>query len=311
MPAHPTTTVPAPLDKLVQRRVKVLARYLPHALEGVSEAIHEARVASRRVSEALPIVSSELDRQVARKAKRGLQRVRRVLGPVRDLDVSLLALDEFAQHGRAPAEAAALVRHHMEQARADRRAVMCHVLRGARIKRLITRLGAVVDQLRPDSESASASWVPRLSARLGTCAQRLRDAIEEAGALYVPERLHAIRIVGKKLRYALEFTDETRLVSTRRLITTLKGAQDHLGRFHDLAILMRAVNETEAALGARVARRLGMNDLKKLLDTECRACHAHYVRHHAELIHLADTVTDRFVPQLNDRAMAPRTHELV
>src|SRR6476620_3261856 len=92
---------------LLQQRVTAIRRMLPGARDGDVRAVHQARVATRRLREALPLID-------AGKAGRRLGRVARsltgVLGPVRELDVALQMLDELARSNGGPARAIATLR---------------------------------------------------------------------------------------------------------------------------------------------------------------------------------------------------------
>src|SRR3954466_14059394 len=83
----------APSAMLLQQRVAALRRTLPGARNGDVRAVHQARVATRRLREALPLMA-------AGKPGRRLERIAReltgVLGTVRELDVALEMLDGLA-----------------------------------------------------------------------------------------------------------------------------------------------------------------------------------------------------------------------
>ena len=83
----------SPLRTSLGRRRSALAKHLPKALTGDSHAVHQARVASRRLRETLPIVGAGLDgakaAKGAKKIRRRMRRLTRVLGPVRELEVAL------------------------------------------------------------------------------------------------------------------------------------------------------------------------------------------------------------------------------
>jgi len=53
------------------------------------DAVHDLRVASRRLSEALALWRELLAPEGARRARRSLRRLRRAVGPVRELEVNL------------------------------------------------------------------------------------------------------------------------------------------------------------------------------------------------------------------------------
>ena len=116
------------------------------------------------------------------------------------------------------------------------------------------------------------------AARAARRAVRLQSAIESAGSIYLPDRLHAVRIAVKKLRYALELGHRPGRSRASTHLRTLKGAQDLLGRMHDLEVLIARVR---AVQGAPAAPTLSLSaDLDRLvrhLETECRQLHGQYM----------------------------------
>src|SRR4029078_8539286 len=88
-----------PSELLVRQRLTALGRSLTPARNGDVNGVHHARVATRRLREALPVVVSA---KTARKLKKRMRRLTRALGPVRELDVALLTLDELAASGDVP-----------------------------------------------------------------------------------------------------------------------------------------------------------------------------------------------------------------
>jgi CHAD domain-containing protein len=98
----------SPLRTSLSKRRSALAKHLPKALTGDSHAVHQARVASRRLRETLPVVGADLDdakggkdAKGAKKIRRRMRRLTRALGPVRELEVTL------GMVAPPPAEAAA------------------------------------------------------------------------------------------------------------------------------------------------------------------------------------------------------------
>lgn len=95
----------SPLRASLSRRRRALARHLSAALAGDSVAVHQARVASRRLREALPVVGADLDPHDVAKMNRRMRRLTRALGPVRELEVAL-AMSESAGTAGGGVEAA-------------------------------------------------------------------------------------------------------------------------------------------------------------------------------------------------------------
>ena len=57
---HPTMNGTLPLVRLLERRTRALKRYLAAAVKGDGIGVHHARVASRRLREAVPVLTEGL-----------------------------------------------------------------------------------------------------------------------------------------------------------------------------------------------------------------------------------------------------------
>jgi CHAD domain-containing protein len=276
------------------RRLRAFARHLPRALKGEVRSVHQARVASRRMRELLPVVAAGQPQAGRfRKLQRRVRRATRILGSVREIDVTLGVLDEVA----TDEVAAQGVRRHLERERTERGDRMRRKLdeRGATLVGHARAVARTLDAAHPDD------WREVLSARLRTRAVRLREALERAGAMYGIEALHGVRIAGKKLRYALEVTGESGAASTAQLVTTLKRGQDLLGRLHDLDVVaqhVRIIRASGAPSGAAVPPFEALEALLQRLEQDCRQLHARYLRLRASLMRVCDRVIDETVPRV-------------
>jgi CHAD domain-containing protein len=283
-----------------RKRLDAFAREVPHIERGHVDALHRARVASRRLRELLPLL--ELDRDTTRKLNRRLKAVTAQLGTVRELDVLFLLMEEFEQDGRCSPAALRHVRAAVAHARAAARERLASTLPTAKLGRLADKLERVATQVeagdvtsrRTGASGPPRAWVWALDARLARRAARVRTAIGVAGALYSPERLHNVRIALKKLRYATELSKE---VGRRRMtacITTLKAGQDLLGRLHDLEVLLQWGREVQATLSPPdLTAWEELGSLVHAVEDECRQWHARYMRERTRLIALADHLGPR------------------
>src|SRR5215210_2479800 len=86
-----TAAVPEyPLLAYVDSLLEQLQAHVPKALKDWDEqAIHQARVSTRRLKAALDLLKPVLSKRPRRAFGRVLRRVRRRLGPLRDTDVML------------------------------------------------------------------------------------------------------------------------------------------------------------------------------------------------------------------------------
>jgi len=98
---------------LLEGRAKALKHHLPKAIDGDGIGVHHARVASRRLRELVPVLSEDVKGNKPRKAERKIRRLTRALGAVRELDVTLTALDELAARDTLPRDALEDVRAHV------------------------------------------------------------------------------------------------------------------------------------------------------------------------------------------------------
>ena len=72
------------------------------ATNGDDTGVHQARVASRRLREAVPVLTPGVKGTKAKKARGKIRRLTQALGTVRELDVTLQLLDELAPRDTLP-----------------------------------------------------------------------------------------------------------------------------------------------------------------------------------------------------------------
>ena len=280
---------------LLTRRTRALHRYLPLAVKGDDTGVHQARVASRRLREAVPVLAGMLKHSRAGKASRKIRRLTQALGGVRELDVTLHLLDELAASEDLSRPALQDVRLHVMAERERKREVMLARLASVDIDKLKRRLESVDEALRRDLVGA---WRQVLGTRLVKRAKFLAAAIEDAGQLYSPEQLHQVRIASKKLRYALELAADSGLPAAAPHVRVLKRAQETLGRLHDLQVLQGHVAAVQAAPVGRAVPHEGLGAIAGRIEEECRRLHGKYVAQAESLHALTDIIRTDIVPRL-------------
>src|SRR3954470_20725987 len=234
-PPHRIMNRSLPLVRLLDRRSRALKRQLAAAIAGKDAGVHQARVASRRLREALPVLTEGLQHSKAGKARRKVRKLTEALGTVRELDVTLHMIDELAERPATPRPALADVRAQVIEERERRRTVMLKRLDEVDSAKLARRLLAVRRAVA--AAPNSLGWRSALAVRIARRARRLEKAIADAGQIYEPEALHQVRIAAKKLRYALEIADESGAAPCPGAVRAIKKVQDALGRMHDLQVL--------------------------------------------------------------------------
>ena len=246
-------------------------------MAGDDIGVHQARVASRRLREAVPVLTDGLDGAKAGKARRKMRRLTRALGSVRELDVTLHLLDELIEKPGVSRAAVHDVRAHVLEQREQRRAGMHARLDGVNTDKLARRLEAVRAALM--QPAPGHNWRASLAARIAKRARRLERAIDAAGQIYGPEALHQVRIAAKKLRYAVEIANESGAAPAAATVRALKRVQETLGRLHDLQVLQHHVPALAAAprSAQRDAPDVGLSVLARRIEDECRHLHGRYI----------------------------------
>jgi CHAD domain-containing protein len=259
---------------LLERRARALKKHLPAAIHGDAAGVHQARVASRRLREAIPVLSHDVKTGKAAKAQSKVRKLTRALGGVRELDVALSVLDELAAQDRLPRLALEEVRTYVIDEREQRRSTMLKRLDRVRVDKLDRRLASVAQALQA---SQSERWRESLAARLAKRGKALAAAMTEAGQMYNPDSLHRVRIATKKLRYGLEIAAEGGIRAALPLVRQLKKVQDTLGRLHDLQMLEARVAAVQARPPARELPEGSLAALARALEEECRHLHGRYI----------------------------------
>jgi CHAD domain-containing protein len=283
---------------LLRQRLVSMLSAMPAAQAGDETSVHQARVASRRLREALPVLGARADMDAIDRAGKRVRRITRALGPVRELDVTLSLLAELEGKQAAPQRAIARIRAAVIDERQKRRKEMLAEMTPNRLEKLRKRLVEVAAP-EPRSELVRNTLVESAQQAFHR-ATTLKAAIERAGGIYLADRLHRVRIEAKKLRYALEIQRELSRSRAMAHLNRLKREQDLLGRMHDLEVLIERTREVQATLPA--SNRRAMSELNKLiraLEDECREGHAAYMHGRTALLKLCDAVLASSGPKSN------------
>jgi CHAD domain-containing protein len=278
-----------PSELLIRQRLAALTRTLPSASGGDVNAIHQARVATRRVRAALPIATRGSRR---RKLKKSFTRLTRALGGVRELDVAILTLDELASDPSVPQEGLEQLRVILQEERQRFYAEMNRILQHVDLDRLQRKtLAAAEHASQHDSDQSNLKRLRLVIKRAGRRAFALQAAIENAGNIYLADRLHQVRIAVKKLRYVLEIARELSRSRASARIRMLKNAQDLLGRMHDLEVLITRIRALQGSARAPTLKvSADLDRLVRRLETECRQLHVRYMDFKKKLLELCDYV---------------------
>jgi CHAD domain-containing protein len=284
------------VSALISARSHALTRALPRAIEGDVRGLHQARVASRRLREAVPVLSAGLEGVKTKKTRRTIRKVTQALGSVRELDVALRLIDELAAADDISRPALQEVRLHVATDRERRREQMLARLSSIDITKLdrrLARLGGASD------EDTRGAWRDALASRLLKGAKRLAQSVAAAGQLYAPEQLHRVRIDAKKLRYALELASDSGVLAARPLVTAVKRVQMTLGTLHDLQVLQSHVAAVQLAQASDAAApHEALAAIAGRIEEQCRVLHGRYITRVPKLLEVVALVRTDVVPKL-------------
>jgi CHAD domain-containing protein len=282
----------SPSELLIRQRLAALSRTLPGARKGDVHAVHQARVATRRIREALPLIAHG---RSGKSLTKSVRRLTRALGAVRELDVALLNLDQMRASGDVPEPAIARLRQLITEERTRVSAEMLRRIGQYNLPKLQRKAVEAARRGPVKSGSRDAGQAAAALARAARRAESLRAAMENAAGIYLPDRLHQVRIAVKKLRYTLEIARDLTGSRAAARIRTLKRVQDLLGRMHDLEMLIARTRAIQSrAAGAPNLKLSGdLDRLVRRLENECRRLHVRYMNERKALRGICDYVTAR------------------
>ncbi len=313
----PKRGAPSPKARLPQAllrdRVREFCRPLPKALSGDENAVHDLRIAARRLRVAIRVLAPKPAGKRARRAMATLQLVTRLAGMSRDLDVAVELWGR--RKGAAPGTPAGerRLRASLRSSRVRARARMADALLDSDLARLRKTLRLLV--VRGGTNRAEA--LDRISQMGREAGTEIQAGFATAGDRFDATTLHVIRRRCRRLRYAAEIACALRGKASE-VPGLFKSLQEMLGALHDRHVLGMWL----AARGLS-ARRGGHVELAAAAEAEARWAKAEAREQHREVLEkkpqalaaqalaaldrLADAGSDRAKPaQLRSRATGAR-----
>ena len=236
------------------------------------EALHDMRVATRRMRAAFRVFGDYFEPKVVAPYLKGLKRTGRALGAVRDLDVFRAKTQAYAD--TVPASERAGLEGFLctlEARREDARDQMIEHLDSKKHHRFVKRFGKFVETeglgsltMAPNGGEPQPFRVRHVAPMAIYERWAAVRAYDEWVSIPNPPlpRLHALRIACKRLRYTLEFFKEVLGADTKQVIKEIVAMQDLLGSLQDAVVASRILREYLASgtwgtglVGGRVAEQ--------------------------------------------------------
>jgi CHAD domain-containing protein len=263
------------------------------------EALHDMRVATRRMRAAFRVFGDHFDAKAIAPHLKGLKRTGRALGRVRDLDVFrerteayLATLSDSERHSLDGLLAA------QDGRREAAREKMIDYLDGKKYRRFVEGFGEFVETEGMGSLPVAPNGGEPRPYRVChvapvTIYQRLAAVRAYDEWVSIPDppltRLHSLRIACKRLRYTLEFFSEVLGSETKTVIKEVVTIQDHLGALQD-AVVASSILQDLLTSAARVEERASQPQMS------APGMEAYLANRQAALRQLVDTFPSVWAP---------------
>lgn len=209
----------------------------PVLRSGNPEAVHQMRVAVRRLRALLAAFRPALDQDATQFLRTELTWLQHQLAPARDWDVFLHSTMEPLIAGVREEPSLEELRHAVQDARHDAYALARDTLRDRRYTRLLLRFQLWLDSVAWDRKNSAPSLsepVASLAARILEKRHRKLEKLGDRFEALDEQGMHDVRLRAKKLRYGTEFFRPVYPAkATKKFIRTLVEIQDTLGSLND------------------------------------------------------------------------------
>jgi CHAD domain-containing protein len=257
------TLTAATLQSPTQRAVRLVARGRLADLKdaygrlhaGNANALHDLRVALRRLRTWIKAFRPYLDDTLQRKTRRSLERIAEITNGARDAEIGLSLLDTLDDLPVRTKRARGRLRTLFKEARAKAVHDIDDSLGGdfaALVNDLHDQLSFFVVRVSVDDGGepepmrvGMANVLRRFIDKLGRALKRVRSA-QDVG------EVHRARIAAKRVRYLIESLERTEV--TTDVLTRLTAFQDSLGAFHDAKVVVGQLVDKSVEMAAKAER---------------------------------------------------------
>ncbi|RZT84563.1 CHAD domain-containing protein [Pseudonocardia sediminis] len=243
------------LDYIGSQADRLAARELS-LREDEPDAVHQMRVASRRIRSALRTYSGVLEGPRVEHVVEELKWLGRALAGDRDIEVIKERIESHLDE--LPPELVlgpvrAQVTRHFARQQAESRAAVLGTVDGPRYRALQGALARLLidpplsSAARKPAAKVMPAMVATVAAKLG---KRMDAAVDGAEGTDHDEALHGARRTGKQLRYATEVVRPVVGKDAKTFAKGLEELQDALGAHQDAVVARETLRELGAQAGA-------------------------------------------------------------
>jgi CHAD domain-containing protein len=219
--------------------MKMNERYIKQDID--TEFLHDYRVSVRRIRSALSQIKAVFPEEQTERFKQDFKFISKLSNQLRDLDVYLLAeedykahLPEFLKKDIDP------LFEYLQSKREDALAAVVVGLESDEYRHIVQDWEMFLEEPPSKDKTAVNATIPILELAQKRIYKKYKRIIKDGNIILEDnrdERLHALRLECKKLRYLMEFF-ATLFPPDKisRLIRQLKRLQNNLGDFNDLCV---------------------------------------------------------------------------
>jgi CHAD domain-containing protein len=227
------------------------------------DAIHDFRVASRRLQQVLDLLHPAPHPGRIRKLRRVIRRARRLLSTVRNCDVLLERVKEaLAKNHPGHHESWEAFKEFLVEQRKESFQKAAAKLSGLNLSEFYVQCqdclnpepAAARNDLGHDAGHDAESPDPGRAPHGDAFREALATGVQAAWEAFAAQRsgnaaqgsassLHAVRIAAKRLRYAIEVIGEVGAPESDQILTWLRRLQQHLGDWNDLEVMEEMMAE--------------------------------------------------------------------
>lgn len=227
-------------------------------VEWNTNAVHDMRVALRRLRSALRDLSQIIDGKPIRRINADLKKIAASLGEVRDLDVAIIAIEELLG-GAIEDPIKEGVNSLIAELKIEREKAHSRVqktLSSISVEGLRNRFLQQIESEILQPELFRPSELTEVGR--GVIEARLEDLCLHGESIFMPfdgPRLHELRITAKRLRYAMELFASAWPDQIAGIAKEISKLQGYLGEVHDCDLWIEKLSKRLAKKVSRKAVR--------------------------------------------------------
>lgn len=243
-----TSTIAELTSYAIATSVRRLLDHLPFVRTTEDqEAVHQSRVAARRLRSDLSTLEDVIKRKPQKRMRSGLRELGRSLGSLRDADVMAATLaNSIAKLSDGDQRAAGVYIDRIGHERQVQRSRVLDYINSPSFVAEVDRLVEAIDGPPARKPRARAAKVlPPLVARRW---RRLSRRVDRLGDAPSDHDLHRVRIDAKRCRYAAELAAPVVGKDASRLAEALADVQTALGDLQDTVVLESWLREAQTGV---------------------------------------------------------------